>query len=72
MVERMITPHDLRRLAFRLVGRHGEVALSLADSAVRELEAQGEVESADAWRALKSVVADVLAGRLPKGKLTIH
>jgi hypothetical protein len=68
----MITPNDLRRLAFRLVGRHGAVALNLAESAVRELEAKGEVESADAWRALKSVVADVLAGRLPPGKLTIH
>jgi hypothetical protein len=68
----MITPQDLRRLAIRLVGRHGEVALSLAESAVQELEAQGETESAEAWRALKSFVADVLAGRLSQGKLTIH
>jgi hypothetical protein len=68
----MITAQDLQRLAFRLIGRHGTVALSLAETAAQELEAKGEVESADAWRALKSVVADVLAGRLSSGKLTIH
>ena len=68
----MITPKDLHTLAKRLVSRHGAVALSYADQAVSELEATGEQERADAWRALRSVVIDVLAGRLRSGEITIH
>lgn len=67
----MITPKDLHTLAARLVNRHGEIALSYADQAVSELEAIGEQERADAWRALRSFVVDLLAGR-PLKDLTIH
>ena len=68
----MITPKDLHTLATRLVDRHGAVAISYADQAVSELEAIGEVERADAWRALRSVVIDVLAGRLVSNEITVH
>jgi hypothetical protein len=68
----MITPKDLHTLAKRLVNRHGPVALTYADKAVSELEANGDQERADAWRALRSVVADVLEGRLRAGPITIH
>ena len=60
----MISAEDLRSLATYLVDRHGDVAISYADQAVFELEAQGEEYRADCWKALRSVVVDVLAGRL--------
>ena len=68
----MITPKDLHTLATRLVNRHGSVAVSYADQAVNELEAIGEHERADAWRALRSVVLDVLAGRFVSAEITVH
>jgi hypothetical protein len=60
----MITAHDIHALAVYMVENHGPKALGLADMAVGELEAQNATESADAWRALRSVVADMLAGRI--------
>ncbi len=60
----MITHKDFHTLATRLVDRHGNIALSYADRAVCELEAIGEHERADAWRALRSFVVDILEGRL--------
>jgi hypothetical protein len=68
----MITPKDLHTLARRLINRHGPIAVTYADQAVSELEASGEQERADAWRALRSVVIDVLEGRLRSGNITIH
>ena len=68
----MITPKDLHTLATRLVNRHGAVALSYADQAVSELEAIGEHERAEAWRALRSVVVDLLAGHFPSKEVTVH
>jgi len=68
----MISPKDLHTLATRLVNRHGAVALSYADQAVSELEAIGEHERADAWRALRSVVVDLLAGRFTAAEITVH
>lgn len=68
----MITVQDFQTLAIRLVDRHGEVALSFADQAVNELEAIGEPERADAWRALRSFVVDILSGRMDDGSLTIN
>ena len=60
----MITADDLRSLANYLVDRHGDIAVDYADQAVFELEAQGEVIRADAWKALKSVVEDMVEGRM--------
>lgn len=68
----MITPKDLHMLATRLVNRHGAIALSYADQAVSELEAIGEHERAEAWRALRSVVVDLLAGRFASTAITLH
>lgn len=68
----MISPKDLHTIAVKLVDRHGAIALSFAERAVSELDAAGEIERADAWRALKSVLADVLAGRLSARGLSIH
>jgi hypothetical protein len=68
----MITPKDLHTLATRLVKRHGDIALSYADQAVSELEAIGEHERAEAWRALRSVVVDLLAGRFASAGITVH
>jgi len=59
-----ITPEDIRIIAFTLVDRHGAQALGYADQAVIELDDKGEVESADAWRALRSEIQDALDGRI--------
>jgi len=64
----MITVHDFQTLARKLVDRHGEVALSFADQAVNELES----ERAEAWRALRSFVDDILSGRAKDGSLSIN
>ena len=68
----MITPKDLHTLATRLINRHGAIALNYADQAVSELEAIGELERAEAWRALRSVVVDLLAGRFASTNITVH
>lgn len=60
----MITAQDLQALAGLLVARHGPTADSLAARAIAELEAQGELWRADHWRALRSVMADMIEGRL--------
>ena len=60
----MITANDLRSLATYLVDRHGPVAVDYANQAVYELETQGEAVRADAWKALRSVVEDMVEGRL--------
>jgi hypothetical protein len=64
----LITAHDIHALAVYMVENHGAKALHLADCAVDELEAQNETFSADAWRALRSVVEDMLEGRLSPAK----
>lgn len=60
----MITAEDLRSLANYLVDRHGPVAVDYAEQAVLELEAIGESNRADAWKALQSVVVDLVEGRM--------
>lgn len=68
-----ITPSDMRSLAFLLVDRHGAKALGYADLAVGEMEDLGDERRADAWKALKSVVEDALAGRLERdGDIVLH
>lgn len=68
----MITHEDFHTLAVRLVDRHGDIALSYADRAVSEMEALGEHERAEAWRALRSFVIDILEGRLDERPLTLN
>ncbi|MCF8879751.1 hypothetical protein L5876_08000 [Hyphobacterium sp. SN044] len=68
-----ITPDDMRQIAFTLVDRHGARAIGYADEAVGEMEALGDDGRADAWRALRSVMEDALAGRLDRGgEITVH
>ncbi|PWE16848.1 hypothetical protein DDZ18_11705 [Marinicauda salina] len=62
-----ITPDDIRHIAWTLVDRHGARALGYADLAVEELEEQGERFRADAWKALRSEIADALDGRIERG-----
>lgn len=68
----MITPNDLQDLASVLVERHGPKAVFFADCAVDEMEALGDEFRADAWRALKSLVEDVIEGRDIGATLTIQ
>lgn len=69
----MLTAHDFQSLAAWMVDKHGAVALSYAERAVNELEGQGEESRADAWRCLRSMVVDMLAGRLSRrARITIQ
>lgn len=67
----MITANDLRSLATYMVERHGLVAVDYANQAVGELEAQGETDRADAWKALRSVVEDMVEGRLSQSEAIV-
>jgi len=68
-----ITVEDIRHIAWTLVDLHGANAIGYADEAVSDLDGKGSPESADAWRALKSVMEDALAGRLDRDStLTVH
>jgi hypothetical protein len=68
----MITASDIHSLAVFMVESHGRKALGLADRAVEEMVALNEQESADCWVALRSVVADMLAGRMSDQPIRLH
>ena len=68
-----ITPEDIRHVATTLVERHGEKALDYADMAVGEMEDLQDTYRANAWKALRSGIVDVLDGRNPDGtRITLH
>lgn len=68
-----ITAHDIHALAVFMIENHGRKALYLANCAVEELDAKNAVKSANAWRALRSVVHDMLEGRIAiDQKPTVH
>lgn len=69
----MLTVQDYRALAAYLVDRHGARALAYADQAIAELDAQGETRRAEAWRALRALVDDMVRGILaPRERITLH
>ena len=68
-----ITVEDIRQIAWTMVDLHGAQAIGYADEAVTDLDNQGLPESADAWRALRAVMEDALAGRLERsGDIVLH
>jgi hypothetical protein len=68
-----ITAEDIRQIAWTMVDLHGAQAIGYADEAVTDLDNQGLPESADAWRALRAVMEDALAGRLERsGDIVLH
>ncbi|MDF1770113.1 hypothetical protein [Maricaulis sp.] len=68
-----ITAQDIHQIAWTMVDLHGAQAIGYADEAVSDLDGQGLPESADAWRALRSVMEDALAGRLDReAGVTVH
>lgn len=71
--DKRITAGDLRHIAFTLVERHGARALGYADLAVEEMAEKGERASLEAWKALRSEIADALGGRIaPDHALVLH
>lgn len=68
----LIPVDSLTRIAWALADAHGEDALRVADRTIRELESEGSPVVADAWRGLRSVLEDVLGGRLGRDTPTIH
>lgn len=68
-----ITVEDIRQIAWTMVDLHGAQAIGYADEAVIDLDKQGLPEGANAWRALRSVMEDALAGRMTRdGDITVH
>ena len=68
-----ITLEDMRQIAGTLMTLHGDGALTVADDVMGELITEGHAECADAWRALRSVMEEVVAGRLSlEEQLTVH
>jgi len=68
-----ITPDDLRIMAFTMVDRHGENALSLAGQAVDEMRALGDAHRTRAWQTLLSVIEDALDGRIERDQhISLH
>ncbi len=68
-----ITPDDLRIMAFTMVDRHGEKALSLAGQAVDEMRALGDTRRTRAWMTLLSVIEDALDGRITRDQpISLH
>ncbi len=68
----LIPVDSLTRIAWALVDAHGPEALGVADRTIHELETEGSPVVADAWRGLRSVLEDVLEGRLGRDAPTIH
>jgi hypothetical protein len=63
---------SLAKLAWALADTHGPAARDVADRTITELESENEPVVADAWRGLRSVLEDVLTGRIGRGTQTIH
>lgn len=63
---------SLAKIAWALADTHGPRALGVADRTIAELEFEGEVICAEAWRGLRSVLEDVLKGRLGREVPTVH
>jgi hypothetical protein len=63
---------SLAKIAWALADTHGNSALAVADRTIADLEGEGAPVVADAWRGLRSVLEDVLEGRMSRGVQTIH
>ncbi|WP_240007369.1 hypothetical protein [Pseudaquidulcibacter saccharophilus] len=63
---------SLTHIAWALFDVHGENALSVADNAICELEDDGSYGAADAWRSVKTLIEDVVCGRIDRESPTIH
>jgi hypothetical protein len=63
---------SLTKIAWALADVHGPGALAVADRTIEDLEGEGSPLVADAWRGLRSVLEDVLEGRMGRGAQIIH
>jgi hypothetical protein len=63
---------SLTKIAWALADTHGPHALGVADRTIAELELEGASVCADAWRGLRSLLEDVLDGRLGRDAPTVH
>ncbi|KAF0117345.1 MAG: hypothetical protein FD163_1613 [Hyphomonadaceae bacterium] len=64
--------NSLATIAWALFDAHGDKALGVADKAIYDLETEGMPMAADAWRGVKSMVEDVVLGRMDREQPTIH
>lgn len=67
-----LPPDTLARIAWALADVHGPRAIDVAERTIHDLEESGEPIVADAWRSLRSVLEDVLAGRIGRDRVTVH
>lgn len=54
-----LNEQDYRDVAERLVRRHGDSAILWAELAIDDLQAKGETWRAEAWRAVRDIVAEI-------------
>jgi hypothetical protein len=67
-----ITADDICSMAGRLIGRHGREALEIAGYFAEENRLMGDDGRAAAWRAVQSLVADIIAGCTLPDRSTVH
>lgn len=67
-----LPPHTLASIAWALADVHGRGAIDVADRTITDLEHSGEPVVAEAWRGLRSVLEDVLEGRIGRDIPTVH
>ena len=63
---------SLTKIAWALFDVHGEKAINVAENAISELEVDGSFGAADAWRSVRTLVEDVVTGRIDRTTPSIH
>jgi hypothetical protein len=67
-----ITADDICSMAGRLIGSHGRQALEIAEYFAEENRLLGHEDQPEGWRAVRSLVSDILAGGRPLKRATVH
>lgn len=63
---------SLTKIAWALNDAHGEGALDIARQTIGELELEGHLIAADAWRSVECLLEDVQLGRIDRNPPIIH
>ena len=66
------TVNDMCQMAIKLIARHGSDAAGIADYFSKECRILGDGTRAEAWDAVQSLVADMLAGQPLETNPTLH
>lgn len=67
-----ITADDICSMAGRLIGQHGRAALEIAGYFAEESRLMGDDAHSVGWQAVRSLIADILAGCTAPDRATLH